>query len=82
MDINPYKFENANPRIVSNISVNPYTPLLAGVLFLGSLRGYQRKLFRIDNNVPKLALFTLGSAFASYQWALYFLSSPIEEAGL
>lgn len=82
MDDKPYKFDSSNPRIATNIE-RPNTVYYAtGLLFLYSLRAYQRRIFRLDNNVLNFALFTGASALASYEYASFALSSPIIEAGI
>ena len=83
MDIKPYKFEDsANPRIATNIQAPSNINYLSAVIFLASLRVYQRRIFRIYGNAINFALFTGASALASYSYASYFLSSPEIEAGL
>lgn len=81
MDAVPYKFDPANPRVAVTNAERPMTVYYASaLLFLFSLRAYQRKVFRLDNNALNFALFTGASAFASYQWASFFLSTPEIEA--
>ena len=82
MDEKPYKFDSHNPRIVTNVHKPTSIYGVAAALFLGSLYLYNKKIFRIDQNALNFLLFTGGSAFASYQYANFFLSSPIIEAGL
>ena len=82
MEINPFKYDSANPRFVTNAERPTTLYYTTAALFLLSLRFYQRKIFRIDNNVLNFGLFTVGSAFASYQYAATFLSSPLNEAAI
>ena len=83
MDIKHFKFEDpSNPRIATNIKRPPTVYLAAAGIFALSLYGYQRKYFRIDKNTLNFALFAMGSAFASYQWSAFFLSTPEIEAGI
>jgi hypothetical protein len=82
MDLKPYKFDSHNPRIVTNIEQPTTVYGVAAALFLGSLYLYNKKIFRINQNAMQFLLFTGGSAFASYQYANFFLSSPEIEAGL
>jgi hypothetical protein len=82
MDLKPYKFDPHNPRIVTNVERPNSVYGVAAALFLGSLYVYNRKIFRIDQNALNFLLFTAGSAFASYQYANFFLNTPINEAGL
>ena len=82
MDDKPYKFDPSNPRIVSNIQKPTTIATAAGLIFVGSLYFYNRRVFRIDQNAINFLLFTGASALASYQYANFFLSSPIIEAGL
>ena len=83
MDEKPYKFEDpTNRRIASNIE-RPNTVLpVAGAIFAASVFLYSRKIFRIDKNAMNLMLFTGASAFASYSYASFLMSTPIIEAGL
>ncbi len=82
MDEKPYKFESANPRVATNVE-RPSTLYYAwGGIFVASLFLYNKRTFRFDQNVINFLGFTGASAFASYQWAATFLSSPENEAGL
>jgi len=76
MEVNPFKYDSANPRYVTNAERPTALYYTTAALFLISLRVYQRKIFRIDNNVLNFGLFTAGSAFASYQYASTIFSSP------
>ena len=82
MDDKPYKFEGPNKRVASNIEEPSSLLYLSGAIFLGSLYLYNKRTFRMDQNVINLVLFSGASAFASYQWASAILSSPVIEAGL
>jgi hypothetical protein len=82
MEEKPYKFESANPRVVTNITKPTTIYTAAGAIFLSSIYLYNRRIFRIDQNAVNFLLFTGASALASYSYANYFLSSPIIEAGL
>ena len=83
MEEKPYKFEDpANKRIASNIKPSQAVMPLAGLIFAGSVFLYSRKVFRIDKHAMNLLLFSGASAFASYSYSSYFMSSPIIEAGL
>ena len=82
MDDKPYKFDSSNPRLVTNVERPASLYYLTGAIFVGSLYLYNRRTFRIDQNAINFLLFSVGSGFASYQWASTFLSSPINEAGL
>jgi hypothetical protein len=82
MEDKPYKFEGPNPRIASNVEQHGGLWYLTGAIFVGSLYLYNRRTFRMDQNVLNFIGFTGASAFASYQWASTFLSSSINEAGL
>ncbi len=82
MDDKPYKFDSANPRFVTNIERSNNVYYATAALFVYSVRAYQRRIFRLDNNVLNFALFTAGSAWASYEYANFALSSPIIEAGI
>jgi hypothetical protein len=82
MDEKPYKFDPSNPRIVTNAQRPQSVYYVAGAIFLASLYGYHRRIFRLDQNVLNFAGFTVASAWASYQWSTFFVSSPIIEAGI
>lgn len=82
MDDKPFKFEGPNPRIATNVEAHPQLYYLTGALFVGSIYLYSKRIFRVNQNFTNFALFTGASAFASYQWAATFLSSPVNEAGL
>ncbi len=82
MEDKPYKFDGANPRVATNVERPASLYYLTGAIFVGSLYLYNRRTFRMDQNVLNFLGFTGASAFASYQWASTFLSSPINEAGL
>ena len=82
MEDKPYKFNGPNPRIASNVEQHAGLWYLTGAIFVGSLYLYNRRTFRMDQNVVNFIGFTGASAFASYTWASTFLSSPINEAGL
>lgn len=82
MEEKPYKFDSHNPRIVTNVEKPSSIYGVAAALFLGSLYVYNKRIFKRDQNALNFLLFTAGSAFASYQYANFFLSSPIIEAGI
>jgi hypothetical protein len=69
--------------LVSNITERPTNVYYAaGALFLFSLRAYQRRIYRVDHSAVNFLLFTGASAWASYQWSAFFLSSGNIEAAL
>ena len=82
MEDKPYKFEGSNPRVATNIEFPQKVWYVSGAIFVGSLYLYNRRTFRMDQNVLNFLGFTGASAFASYVWASTFLSSPVIEAGL
>ena len=82
MDDKPYKFDTANPRIVTNVQEPSNLYFLAGGIFVASLYLYNRRTFRMDQNALNFLLFSGASAFASVQWAKTILDSPINQAGL
>ena len=82
MEDKPYKFDGSNPRVATNVERPATLWYLTGAIFVGSLYLYNRRTFRMDQNVLNFLGFTGASAFASYQWASTFVSSPIIEAGL
>lgn len=82
MDPSPYKFEEKNPRLVSNVQDTSMVNMAAGALFLGSLMWYNKRYFRLDSNALNLAGFTLASLPASYVYANFALNSAENEAAL
>ena len=82
MDDKPYKFDTANPRVVTNVQEPSNLYALAGGIFVASLYLYNRRTFRMDQNALNFVLFSGASAFASLQWARAILDSPINQAGL
>ena len=84
MEEKPYKFEDpTNKRIVSNIVQRPSSVMpVAGLIFTASILLYNRNIFRIDKNAMNLLLFSGASAFASFSYPSFFMSTPIIEAGL
>ena len=84
MEEKPYKFEDsANKRLASNITSRPNSVVpVAGLIFTASVLLYSRKIFRIDKNAMNLLMFSGASAFASYSYASFFMSTPIIEAGI
>ena len=82
MDDKPYKFDPKNPRLVNNIERPANVYYVSAAVFAASLYAYNRRFFRIDQNVVKFLLFTAASGPASYAWTSFFLSSPVIEAGL
>ena len=83
MEEKPYKFEDpTNRRLASNISRPNSVMPVAGLIFTASVFLYSRKVFRLDKNAMNLLMFSGASAFASYSYASFFMSTPIIEAGL
>lgn len=83
MEEKPYRFEDpTNKRLASNITRPNSIMPVAGLIFTASIYLYSRKIFRIDKNAMNLLLFSGASAFASYSYASYIMSTPIIEAGL
>jgi hypothetical protein len=78
----PYKPSATNPRMMEDVERSPKVLYATAAIFLFSLHCYNRRWFRKDGNVLNAALFTLGSAPASWSYASYFFSSPEIEAGL
>ena len=65
MEVKPYKFDSHNHRLVTNIEKPTAIYYLSAAIFVASLYGYQRRIFRVDQNSLNLAVFTVGSALAS-----------------
>lgn len=82
MDDKPFKFDPQNPRVVTNAEFPNTVYYVAAGLFLLSVRTYQRRVYKVDQNTLNLVMFTAASAAASYQWSNFFLNTPVIEAGL
>ena len=82
MDPCPYKFDKGNPRLVINKEQPATVYAAAGAIFLMSLRWYNRRYFRIDQNVANMAAFTLASVPASFSIANFALNDAETEAAL
>ena len=80
MDANPYKFDSKNPRLVVNKETSGLVYAAAGTLFLASLAFYNKRVFRIDQNVANFAAFTVASVPASYAYANFALNDAETEA--
>jgi len=82
MDAQPFKFESHNRRVVADASRPATVYYATGALFVASMLFYQRRVFRIDQNLLNFGLFSAGSLFASYQYAATFLSPATTEAAI
>ena len=83
MNQNPYTFCTVNPRmVVGGTEKSNKIMIGAGLIFLYSMRAYNRRYFRIDGNVMNLVGFTSGSALASYVYADFFFGDAAADAGL
>ena len=80
MEKNPYTFSDHNRRLVTNCETPSYVYFAAGGIFLLSMQLYNRKYFRVDNNVMNLMGFTAVSAPSAYIYANFFLNSAENEA--
>ena len=80
MEKSPYTFDVKNPRWVNNVETPNKVYFAAGALFVYSLSLYQRKYFRVDNNLVNLLAFTGVSAPCSYVYANFFFNSAENEA--
>jgi hypothetical protein len=67
---------------VTNVERPKMLMPVAGLLFVASMYVYQKRIYRIDQNFLNFALFGVGSAFASFSYARFFMSSPVIEAGI
>ena len=56
--------------------------MATGAIFLLSLRAYNRKYFRLDNNLMNMLGFTAISAPCAYTYANFFFNSAENEAAL
>ena len=82
MEKSPFQYDPTRPRTVLDCERPQSVYALAGALFLGSVMMYNRRYFRVDNNLVNLAGFTFASVPASYSYASFILSSPEIEAGM
>ena len=80
MDPNPYKFDPKNPRLVVDKQRPGFVYTAAGVIFMGSLMWYNKRYFRIDQNVANMVAFTIASVPASYAYANFFFNDAETEA--
>ena len=76
----PFTFDAQNPRMVANVQPLNKVYAAAGILFLYSMSAYNRKYFRVDNNLVNFMFFTAVSAPASYSYANFFLNDAENEA--
>ena len=77
---NPYTFDAQNPRWVVDVKPMNKVYAAAGILFLYSLSAYNRKYFRVDNNLVNFMFFTACSAPASYAYANFWYNNAQNEA--
>lgn len=82
MEKNPYTFDASNSRIVTNAEQPSLVATGAAAIFVGSLYLYNRRFFRIDNNIINATAFAVASAPASYAYANTLFNSATNEAGL
>ena len=82
MEPNPYKFSEANPRLVAAAERSSNVFIGTAAIFLVSIHLYNRKWFRKDKNVMNALLFTTLSCPASYSYASFMFSSAEQEAAI
>lgn len=66
MDKKPFTFEESNKRLVADVEYPSSTYWVAGTIFLASLYMYRRRVYRLDNNFMKFAIFTGIAPWCSY----------------
>ena len=77
----PYKFNPANPRVVTNVQFQESKIYGASAaLYLASLYLYSRKFLKVDGNVVNFATFAVFSLPAAYSYSRFFLDSAENEA--
>ena len=79
---NPFKFEDKkNTRVVTNMPLN-WNNIYGGSAFLWacSVSMYTKHIFRVNNNAVYLLTFAAFSMPASYGYAKFMMSTPMEEA--
>lgn len=77
---NPYTFDKANHRLVTNVKANGTVYPMTGLFYLTSLYLYSRRYLRVDGNAVAFGAFAAFSLPASYAYAKFFFSSAEEEA--
>ncbi len=80
MDPSPYKFDAKNPRLVVDAQRPGFVYTAAGAVFLGSLIWYNKRYFRVDQNVANMVAFTIASVPASYAYANFAFNDATNEA--
>ena len=76
----PFTYDVANPRWVTNVEAPNKVFALAGLLFTFGMYRYNRRYFRVDNNLINFLTFAAVSAPASYGYANFALNSAENEA--
>ena len=79
---NPFTFDSVNTRWVTNTQGPTTVYMAAGAIFLLSLRSYNRRYFRLDNNLMNMIGFTAVSIPCSYTYANFLFNSAENEAAL
>ena len=82
MEKSPFKYDPERPRTVLECERPSKVYAAAGLIFAGSVMFYNKRFFRVDNNLVNFAGFTLASVPVSYSYASYFFSSANIEAGM
>ncbi len=80
MEKSPFTFDKQNPRWVTNAETPSKVYFAAGALFLYSMSLYNRRYFRVNNNLVNMMAFTALSAPSSYVYANFFFNSAGNEA--
>ena len=80
MDPNPYKFSASNSRLVEGAERSSIVYTAAGLIFMGSLAWYNKRIFRVDQNAANFAAFTIASIPAAYSYANFALNDAETEA--
>jgi hypothetical protein len=81
MDVNPFKYDTANKRLVIGTEKPSTVWVATGALFVASTYLYSRSIFRVDRNGLNFAAFVVGSSLASYGFADYALGDANMDAG-
>jgi hypothetical protein len=80
---NPYTFDAANHRVVTNVHSNTTKVYLTTAAIYGaSLYMYSRRYLRIDGNGVAAAAFAAASLPAAYAYGRFFMSDAESEAAL
>ena len=82
MEKNPYKFSEANPRLVEGAVRDNKVYAAAASIWLVSMYAYNRKFLRKDGNFIAAMAFGALSGPAAYGFGDTMMGDPVTEAGM